>query len=130
KSLVKNGTWVVPTLAALQAHAQLSDKTDGNIQRQRYLPASLKSRWASRRTGTSKRLGPADYMNYKRSFQKQLTLAAAMHRAGVRFLAGTDTGALDVFPGFSLHDELELLVRAGLAPMQALQAATRNPAQY
>jgi imidazolonepropionase-like amidohydrolase len=34
------------------------------------------------------------------------------------------------FPGFSLHDELELLVRAGLTPLEALQAATRNPARY
>jgi imidazolonepropionase-like amidohydrolase len=34
------------------------------------------------------------------------------------------------FPGFSLHDELELLVRAGLTPMAALQAATLNPARF
>jgi imidazolonepropionase-like amidohydrolase len=34
------------------------------------------------------------------------------------------------FPGFSLHDELTLLVQAGLSPMEALQAATRNPARF
>ena len=34
------------------------------------------------------------------------------------------------FPGFSLHDELELLVESGLTPMQALQAATRNAADF
>ena len=51
-----------------------------------------------------------------------------MHRAGVRFLAGTDMGFLGVFPGFSLHDELGLLVRAGLTPLEALQAATSNAA--
>jgi imidazolonepropionase-like amidohydrolase len=52
-----------------------------------------------------------------------------MHRAGVRLLAGTDTGALDCLAGFSLHDELQLLVEAGLTPLEALQAATRNPAR-
>ncbi|HZU36102.1 MAG TPA: amidohydrolase family protein, partial [Gemmataceae bacterium] len=56
-------------------------------------------------------------------------LVRAMHRAGVKFLAGTDTESLDVFPGISLHDELALLVEAGLTPMEALQAATSNPAQ-
>jgi imidazolonepropionase-like amidohydrolase len=46
-------------------------------------------------------------------------------------MAGTDTAAgVHIFPGFSLHDELGLFVRAGLTPMQALQTATRNPAQF
>jgi imidazolonepropionase-like amidohydrolase len=45
-------------------------------------------------------------------------------------MAGTDALNPFCFPGFSLHDELELLVHAGLSPMQALQAATRNPAEY
>ena len=43
---------------------------------------------------------------------------------------GTDVGFPYIFPGFSLHDELVLLVQAGLTPMETLQAATRNPAKY
>ncbi len=43
-------------------------------------------------------------------------------------MAGTDLGLPYIFPGFSLHDELGLLVEAGLTSLQALQAATRNPA--
>ena len=50
--------------------------------------------------------------------------------AGVRLLAGTDTPQPFVYPGFSLHDELKLLVKAGLTPLEALRAATYNPAQY
>jgi imidazolonepropionase-like amidohydrolase len=54
-----------------------------------------------------------------------------MFRAGVPFMAGTDTAAgVHIFPGFSLHQELALFVQAGLTPMQALQTATRNPAQF
>ena len=53
-----------------------------------------------------------------------------MHRAGVRILAGSDTPNPYVFPGFSLHDELGLLVRSGLSPLEALQAATRSAAEY
>ena len=45
-------------------------------------------------------------------------------------LAATDAVVWYVFPGFSLHDELELFVKAGLSPMEALQTATLNPATY
>jgi len=53
-----------------------------------------------------------------------------MHRAGVPILAGTDVGNPFVYPGFSLHDELGLLVEAGLTPAAALRAATLDPARY
>jgi imidazolonepropionase-like amidohydrolase len=48
----------------------------------------------------------------------------------VRILAGTDSAAPYVIPGFSLHQELALLVHAGLSPMHALQASTKNPADF
>lgn len=54
----------------------------------------------------------------------------AMHRAGIEFMAGSDAGFPYIFPGFSLHNELLLLVQSGLTPMETLQAATRNPAKY
>jgi imidazolonepropionase-like amidohydrolase len=61
----------------------------------------------------------------------ELDMTLAMFRAGVPFMAGTDTAAgVHVFPGFSLHQELGLFVRAGLSPMQALQTATLNPAKF
>jgi imidazolonepropionase-like amidohydrolase len=53
-----------------------------------------------------------------------------MYRAGVGILAGSDVYNPYVFPGFSLHDELSLLVEAGLPPMAALQAATIGPARF
>ena len=53
-----------------------------------------------------------------------------MRHEGVPILAGTDVGNPFCFPGFSLHDELSLLARAGLTPMEALQAATRSAAEY
>lgn len=53
-----------------------------------------------------------------------------MHKAGVQFLAGTDSGIEYRIPGFDLHTELAFLVEAGLTPMEALQAATVNPARW
>ena len=65
-------------------------------------------------------------------YRRSAGLVRAMHQAGVPFLAGTDTpGVPYVFPGFSLHDELALLVaEGGFTPLEALQAATRNPARF
>ncbi|HWY74060.1 MAG TPA: GNAT family N-acetyltransferase, partial [Verrucomicrobiae bacterium] len=57
-------------------------------------------------------------------------IVGKMRRAGVEFLAGTDVCNPFCFPGFSLHEELARLVKAGLTPMEALQAATINPARY
>jgi imidazolonepropionase-like amidohydrolase len=67
----------------------------------------------------------------KKFVQMELDMTLAMFRAGVPFMAGTDTAAgVHVFPGFSLHEELALFVKAGLTPLQALQTATLNPAKF
>ena len=63
-------------------------------------------------------------------YERMLSMTGAMHRAGVKILAGTDTFNTYCFPGFSVHDELELFVEAGMSPLEALQTATLNPARY
>lgn len=52
-----------------------------------------------------------------------------LHDRGVPIALGTDTGMPFAFPGYSVHRELELLVRAGFTPMEAIQTATRNAAR-
>jgi imidazolonepropionase-like amidohydrolase len=54
--------------------------------------------------------------------------AGRAHAAGVRLALGTDAGMPAVFHGLAVHRELQLLVRAGLAPMDALVAATASAA--
>jgi len=66
----------------------------------------------------------------RRVYTKQLEIVAMMNRAEAEILAGTDTPNPYCFPGFSLHDELALLVQSGLTPMEALKAATINPARF
>jgi imidazolonepropionase-like amidohydrolase len=53
-----------------------------------------------------------------------------MFRAGVRLLAGTDTGMPYILPGFGLHDELELMAAAGIPSNAVLRIATLAPAQF
>ena len=62
-------------------------------------------------------------------FADLLANVGMLHERGISIALGTDTGNAYVFPGYSVHRELELLVRAGLSPMEALEAATRHAAE-
>lgn len=63
---------------------------------------------------------------WRRGLLHALKLA---YDAGVPIVGGTDTGNPFVFPGYSMHEELALMVEAGLTPMEALVAATRRAAE-
>jgi imidazolonepropionase-like amidohydrolase len=76
------------------------------------------------------RLTTDDLQELGMLFERQLEIVRILRDAGVRFLVGSDTGGPYVFPGSSVHEELELLVRAGLTPLEAIQAATLNPARF
>ncbi len=64
-------------------------------------------------------------------FSPALKVVADLKRAGIGIMAGTDSdGESSIIPGSSLHEELKLLVEAGLSPMEALRAATSGPAEF
>jgi hypothetical protein len=63
-------------------------------------------------------------------FRQALQLAHEMARAGVQLLAGTSGRGAHLLPGRSLHRELQLLVKTGCTPLEALQSATFNAAAY
>ena len=60
---------------------------------------------------------------------KVLQLTKMMYNNGVPILSGTDIPNFDLVPGASLHHELELLVEAGIPPLEVIKIATRNGAQ-
>jgi imidazolonepropionase-like amidohydrolase len=68
--------------------------------------------------------------NQERSNALHDRIIRALRDAGAPLLLGTDTGNPLVIPGASVHEELELLVKAGLTPYEALLAATRAPAEF
>jgi len=70
---------------------------------------------------------PSPAEDARLQFQQVLTVVRELHNAGVTLVAGTDVGISYQIPGISLHDELSLLVQAGLSPMDAQETATRNP---
>jgi imidazolonepropionase-like amidohydrolase len=126
---VKNGTWMCPTLSVLRAVTFSGDADFRSDPRIKYIPDFLKQQFWQDAYGWKEHT-PEFNAQAKRVFQKQLEVVGMMNRAGVRFIAGTDTANPYVFPGFSLHDELALLVQAGLTPAEALRTATINSAKY
>ena len=129
--LAKNETWQVPTLV-WERGQWLVDYLDlSKDPLTKYAPKAWQRSWA-RFTADIIKSVDTDPLPVRQKFvQMELDMTLAMYRAGVPFMAGTDTAAgVHVFPGWSLHQELELFVKAGLTPLQALQTATLNPARF
>jgi imidazolonepropionase-like amidohydrolase len=130
--LAKNQTWQCPTLV-WERGGNLIDVTDfAKDQRAKYVPASWKAKtWKRFTDEITQGYGGDDLATRKRFLDKELEVVGLLHKAGVPFLAGTDTPpGVYIFPGFSLHEELQRFVAAGFTPLEALQAATLNPARF
>ena len=128
--LKKNQTWQCPTLTVLRSWAYSDAPSFTNDPRLKYIPRDIASGWDPKADIFLRAKTADDWALSKKVFSKELEIVGAMQRAGVQILAGTDTLNPFCFPGFSLHDELGLLVQSGLTPMQALQAATLHPALF
>ena len=114
---VKNHTVVDPTLVAY------SPEFDPSGPLSRYVALSFRNE-AEKRPKPS----PAELEGSRTTFAEFKEVVRAMNRAGVTMLTGSDIASARV-PGFTLQEELALLVESGLTPLQALQAATLNPAR-
>jgi imidazolonepropionase-like amidohydrolase len=130
--LAKNHTWQCPTLV-WERGGNLIDQADFiHDTRAKYAPAYWKDvTWKRFTEEIIHDFNTDDLATRKRFVEKELEVVNAMHRAGIPFLAGTDTPpGVYVFPGFSLHEELQRFVAAGFTPLEALQTATLNPAKF
>ncbi len=128
--LAKNKTWQVPTLATKRPLSLVDDGTFFNDARMKYITAADLEDWKPENNFFLKYRTPEFIVQKKRLYQKELELTGAMHKAGVPFMTGTDIPGAYTYPGFSLHDELALFVQTGFTPLEALQAATINPAKF
>jgi hypothetical protein len=125
QTFVRHHTWQVPTLVTHEMAAYRGKSTLRDNPALQYVPLAQRNFW-------SRAPAPdAEWADSERAqFTKNLELVRAMKRAGVQILPGTDIGNPWLVPGDSLHRELGLLVKAGLTPMEALQSATRDAAEF
>jgi imidazolonepropionase-like amidohydrolase len=130
RMMVDRGTYIVPTLSVMvvQLPAAVPVRDDPAAS---FLSKRLRGFWTgvdripslSSATGRAFEEGFLTHFVYSQQFVKQFAAA------GGRIGAGTDEPTPGLVPGFSLHGELQLLVNAGLTPMQAIQAATKTAAE-
>jgi hypothetical protein len=124
ETLARNHTWVTPTLVAYQPYAHSFDSATRHPEWSKYVPGIVEGGWQHKVLAVPK----ADPIMVQTSFSLERT--GALNKAGVGILAGSDAPRAFIYPGFSLHEELALLVRSGLTPIEALRTATYNPASY
>jgi imidazolonepropionase-like amidohydrolase len=124
-----NQTWFTPTLILGRNAALAGDPAQISDPRLRYMPSQVVASWNPQGDVRPGARTAEDLALTRQLRDTGATITETMQRMGVPLMAGTDVGLPYLFPGFSLHDELALLVEAGLTPLEALQAATRNTAQ-
>ena len=131
-TMKKNGVWqLAATLsreASMFAYAKdapfLSDPFFTRGVSQNVLTTLKSKEYQKSQAGDPHFAHYPDYLEMaKKNFKKMVD-------SGIKYGFGTDSGPPGRFPGFFEHWEMELLVEAGLTPMQVIQAATKNSAEY
>lgn len=126
KRLAATGQVQVPTLVLADEDTFAQRAHPGDDSRWHLLRPDEQRRWQgflAQYTGNDARLAA-------RRWPIARNIVSILHQAGVPIMAGTDAPMPGVYPGFSLHEELQLLVDAGLTPVEALRAATLEPARF
>ncbi len=131
-AMAKAGTAYDPTLSVVEAVDLLRSGRSDPLERtlvEQVAPAGLIA-------ATKKALQePANREKFKQAAEYPVRLETAMEnlrrawKAGVKLVAGTDSGNFLLVHGPAIHRELQLWVRAGIPPAVALQAATANAAK-
>jgi imidazolonepropionase-like amidohydrolase len=130
RSLRGKPVWIVPTLVWSRTLRPTARTEDGTTLPWALVPAPTKARWMARRTQYLATVSEADLKAAADVAAVASRAIGDLHAAGASILAGTDTFDAFVLPGASLHEELRLLVQAGLTPLQALRAATSDAAAF
>ena len=126
----KNGTWVTPTLASIEAQIPQAKTPEeqSSDPRLQFVPWSLRKEWDP--LDPKNRASEDEQKWWANQYANDTRLTAEMHKAGVPLLAGSDSLDRFVFPGFALHQELALLNQQGLTPLETLRAATWDAARF
>lgn len=129
RAFASTGAYYTPTHVTREMEARAGDVSYRANPARKYILLGRQKRWEKDLKATAAS-PPAEMVALDRFFRLGLTVTGLAHRAGVPIMAGTDLNDTMIVPGFSLHQELQLLARAGLAPMDVLRSATVIPARY
>ena len=128
EALVRNDVSIDPTLVMFEGMIRGDDPYYTDSEALGLAAPSMVENW---RTLFHFNIGwsEADYLDARATWPTFLELARRLHEADVVLTAGTDANNPWIVPGHSFHRELELLVQAGIPPLEVLSIATRNGAR-
>ncbi len=129
RELIQLGVTIVPTLSLHEAWANLSNARFVNGLDLSAVPDAVRRDWDIPDLIWRANLDEEQFQAFRRSRPYQDRFVRMFHRLGGSVIAGSDAPNQLLAPGASLHDELALLVRAGLLPRDALLAATGTAAR-
>jgi len=130
--MAQKQVWVTPTLTvSMRIGQELGERDFEPDDRKRFLFPAIWESWDPK-LGRRKPARSDAREIVAESLKRSQRAVVAAHKAGVPMLAGTDCGANNnyMFPGWSLHEELASLVKAGLTPADALRMSTINAARW
>lgn len=132
RSMARAGIRLMPNLVGFQAVAEQVNNLDSMLARpeMRYLPRSVQRAWGPATNPYTARIGKARYPGIMTRLRILKRITREFHDAGVSLVVGTDAMNTGTIPGFSVHDEMALMVDAGLTPFEVLKAATVNGALF
>lgn len=131
KAMAQRELFLTPTVTVISKHVEVTEKDFSSDVRKRFLFPAIWMSW-DLKSGVRHPIAADVLPIYKELVKRGGENLQAAHKAGVPILAGTDSGAANsyVLPGWSLHEELENLVKDGFTPLEALQTATVNAAKW
>jgi cytosine/adenosine deaminase-related metal-dependent hydrolase len=132
RGAARAGLWVMPNLTAYRNIALQVDDLDAMLRRPEMalLPRAVRDGWGPATNAYTRRFGRELYRGFMDRYALLERLTRGFRDAGVGLLVGTDALNTGTVPGTSAHDELALLVAAGLTPYEALRAATANAGAF
>jgi imidazolonepropionase-like amidohydrolase len=124
--------WNVPTLVTKQLSVLSPDELQTRLKRteMKYMDPRIVESWSGLNARITGRMSPEDFVSLAEGEKTRKRLVKALHDNGARLLVGTDTPNPFVIPGFSVLEEMQNFVGAGLTPYQAIKAGTCDAAEF
>jgi hypothetical protein len=122
--LARRGIWQTPTLLAMSEISTIGTPASSIPADQlAYATKRIRNMWGVIQAMFT---SPGMIRVFKQRAEAAVAVTNDMAKAGVGILTGCDS----MVAGFCVHDEVAIMVRGGMTPLAALQAATLNPARY
>ena len=127
KVLAKNQTWQIPTLALGVGMTNRHFEKPEWQESVTFLPEAIEKQWKN----NVELVKQAEVTDFRIQYSDwMIKMVNKIQNAQIGIMAGTDCPIFMLTPGQSLHEELALLVKSGLSPLEAIKTATVNPAKY